>query len=85
MYYWMCGIVNDKSILIFEIQALLCMACLTFHFLRVEASKIRGAISVGLLPLSHGESQNGAMLPLPMVILEAALQHLLKYYNVQKK
>jgi hypothetical protein len=56
----------------FENQALLCMACLTLHFFLVEASKISGAMSLGFIPCSQGESQQGMILLLPMLIVKVA-------------
>jgi hypothetical protein len=65
---------NEKlpSNLIFETQLLFLVACSTFHFFLVEAPKISGAMSLGFLPLSHGESQKGAIFPFPMEIVVEA-------------
>ena len=60
-----CPVVGS---LILDSHAPACMASCTFHFFLVEASKMRGAMTEGFSPLTHGESQNGAHAPLPMVM-----------------
>jgi hypothetical protein len=42
------------------------------HFFLEEASKMRGVMSLGFLPLSQGELQNGAIFLLAIVIVVEA-------------
>ena len=60
---------NAAVELILLIHTSLCKASLTFHCFRDDASKIRGAMSLGLHPFSQGDSQKGARAPLPMVMV----------------
>ena len=57
-----------SSILIFDTHELSNKALFIFHFLEQDASKMRGATSLGFLPLSQGASQKGVNAPLPTVI-----------------
>lgn len=68
----MCWVEMPSCMLIWVIQKSSNKALATVVFFFLEMSKIRGATSLGLKPLSQEESQKIAFFPLPIVTLVAA-------------